>query len=87
MTRQLLKIVKDDTLDPFLDTDCQLNFQEINEVIKEFDLDKDGKLNMDEFRKSSQSGKWKHNVGFGVNFTHLFIQFCNGSVFMISSLE
>lgn len=31
--------------------------QEIDQVIKEFDLDKDGKLNMEEFRKSSQSGK------------------------------
>lgn len=53
----LLKIVKADTLNALFDVEYQLNLQEINEVIKEFDLDKDGKLNMDEFRKSSQSGR------------------------------
>jgi len=34
-----------------------IGMKEIDQVIKEFDLDKDGKLNMEEFRKSSQSGK------------------------------
>jgi Ca2+-binding EF-hand superfamily protein len=34
-----------------------IGMKEINECIKEFDIDKDGKLNLDEFRKSSMSGK------------------------------
>ena len=32
-----------------------VGMNEINDVIKRYDIDKDGKLNMDEFKKSSSS--------------------------------